>query len=68
MKTFKLKSFDGEINPNCTNIVYCTSEIGNEPKDGREWKECNEDEALDLELSGFNQLYMQFGVRYFGKL
>ena len=57
MKTFKNKNFT-KRNYDCTNIVYCQSELA--PNEN--WIECDETE------NKLNHLYTQDGVRYFGYL
>ena len=60
MTTFKNTNFT-KRNYECTNIVFCQSEI--KPDDN--WVECDE---IEIELSNCYQLYIQNDVRYFGYL
>lgn len=57
MKTFKNKNFI-KRNYDCTNIIFCQSEIA--PNDN--WVECNESDI------NCEQLYVENGVKYFGFL
>ena len=61
-KTFRLET-SAKIDGSCTNVRFATGPTA--PEMPGNWIECDD---LELDLSGFGQLYKQGEHRFFGRL